>query len=525
MWNRALLLFFFALVLTGLTPMTYAAKRDLRIGLATSITSIDPHYHNLSPNNSLARHVFETLVRQDVNQRLGPGLARNWRPIDDLTWEINLRRNVRFHDGSAFTANDVAFTLKRAGNVPNSPSSFAVFTRGIVDIKVVDDLTLVLKTAGPNPMLPYELAAVPIVSRKHGETATTDDYNSGKAAIGTGPYRFVSYTPNQQIVLKANFGYWGGEEPWETVTFKMLASPAARVAALLSGDVDLIESVPTTDIAALTKNPKIEIASKISNRLIYLAMEQGHEVAPFVTDRQGKPLSRNPFKDVRVSKAVSLALARDALASRIMEGKAIAASQILPDGFPGVSRQLKSTRADPVAAKRLLAEAGYPEGFTVTLFATNNRYINDDKIAQAIAQMLTRAGFDAKVETLPASVFFSRATKREFGLFMAGWGAETGESGSALKALLATVDTAKGMGTANRGRYSNPRFDEVLGEAMVTIDTLKREALLARANEIGFGDLGIVPVHHEISTWGVSRRAAFKARTDQYMLAMEARPR
>jgi peptide/nickel transport system substrate-binding protein len=521
-----LLLYWFISCLTVVTVTPCAAQsRELRIGLAAAITSLDPHFHNLSPNNSLSRHMFETLIRQDVNQKLGAGLARNWRAVDALTWEFSLRRNVRFHDGAPFTADDVVFSLQRAGNLPNSPSSFSIFTRALTEVKAIDDFTVLMRTAAPHPLLPYEIAAVPIVSKKVGQNASTDDYNSGKAAVGTGPYRFASYVPNQQVVLKANFGYWGGEEPWETVTFKLLPNAAARVAALLSGDVQVIEAVPTADISALSRNAKIEVVGKISNRLIYLAMEQGFDTAPFVTDKAGRPLTANPFRDARVRRAISLAVSREAIVARIMEDRALAASQILPDGFPGTSKKLRPERADLAQARRLLAEAGYPNGFALTLHASNNRYINDEKIAQALAQMFTRAGIDTKVETMPASVFFSRATKREFGLFMAGWGAETGESAAALKALVASNDPQRGMGTANRGRYSSAPFDKVLNEALVTIDTTAREALLARANEIAFGDLGVIPLHHEISTWAVSKSVTIKARTDQYTLAMEVRPK
>lgn len=499
--------------------------KELKVGLAATITSMDPHFHNYSPNNSMARHIFEPLIRQDVNQKLVPGLARTWRNVDALTWEFTLRRQVRFHDGTPFTAADVVFTLKRAGNVPNSPSSFSVFTRAVTETQVVDDVTLLIKTATPHPLLPYELAAVPIVSRKHADGASTDDFNSGKAAIGTGPYKFSSYVPNQQVVLKANYGYWGGEEPWESVTFKQLPNAAARVAALLSGDVQLIEAVPTADIPQLMKNPRVELASRISNRLIYIAMEQGNERAPNTFDKAGKPLNQNPFKDVRVRRALSRAIDRDALSARVMEGKSMAAGQILPDGFAGVSKAIKAEKVDARESRRLLSDAGYPNGFTVTLHATNNRYINDEKLAQAIAQMWTRVGIETKVETQPASVFFTRATKREFAAFMAGWGGETGEAGSSLKAMLATHNPARGMGTTNRGRYSNAAFDKVLDEALTTMDTPKREALLARANEIAFADVGIIPVHYEVSTWAVAKGFAVRARTDQYTLAMEVRPK
>ena len=520
------LLLVFAMVLGPMSAASAQTKaRDISIGLQAAISSMDPHYHNVGPNNAMLRHVFESLVAVDENQKFVPGLATSWKPLDDLTWEFKLRKNVRWHDGSPFTADDVAFTISRAPNVPNSPSSFATFTRAIVDVKVVDPHTIILKTATPHVLMPSDLSSVRIVSRKFGEKATTEDYNAGRAAIGTGPYKFQEYMPNQRIVLKANYGYWGGEEPWDVVTFKMLTNPAARVAALLSGDVQMIETVPTADITQLAKNPKFATVDKISNRVIYVHLQQSTDKSPpFVTGKDGKPLDKNPFRDARVRKALSMAVNRDAIVSRVMEGKAVTAAQLLPDIFYGTSKKLKPMKFDPEGAKKLLAEAGYPNGFSMTIHGPNNRYINDSNIAQALAQMYTRIGIDTKVETMPSSVYFTRATKLEFGYMLLGWGTESGEQGSAMRSLLATFDSAKGMGVTNRGRYSNPAFDKVLSDALVTMDSKKREAMIIQAAEMVMGDVGLIPLHYEVSTWAVSKGLKYTARTDQYTLAMSLRP-
>jgi peptide/nickel transport system substrate-binding protein len=523
--TRTLRIALAALALAAVPPAVAAKDREVSIGLQAAITSMDPHYHNLSPNNSMMLHVFEPLIKRDANQKPVPGLATAWKAVDDLTWEFKLRKNVRFHDGSPFTADDVAFTLKRVPNVPNSPSSFATFTKPIVDVKVVDPHTIVFKTATPHVLLPSDLASVLIVSKGAGEKAATEDYNSGKAAIGTGPYQFAEYIPNQRVVLKANYGYWGGEEPWDKVTFKILTNPAARVAALLSGDVQMIETVPTSDIARLSKDPKFNLVDKVSNRVIYVHLNQSTEKSPpFVTDKTGKPLEKNPFRDARVRKALSMAINRDAIADRVMEKKAVPAAQLLPDFFYGTSKKLKPAKFDPEGAKKLLAEAGYPNGFAITIHGPNNRYINDDKIAQAIAQFYTRAGIDAKVETMPSAVYFTRATKLEFGYMLLGWGTESGEQGSSLRSLLATFDAAKGMGVTNRGRYSNPELDKALGIALVTMDEKKREALIQQAAEIAMNDTALIPIHYEVSTWAAAKGLRYQARTDQYTLASGLKP-
>ena len=515
-----------ALLVVALAPAAHAQKeREVSIGLQAAITSIDPHYHNLSPNNSLLLHVFEPLVKRDANQKMVPGLAVSWKALDDLTWEFKLRKGVKFHDGTPFTADDVVATYKRAPNVPNSPSSFATFTKPIVDTKVVDPYTIVFKTSGPHVLLPSDLGSVYILPKAVAEKATTEDFNSGKAAIGTGPYKFVEYVPNQRVVLKANYGYWGGEEPWDKVTFKILTNSAARVAALLSGDVQMIETVPTSDIAQLSSDKKFALADKVSNRVIYVHLNQWNDkTVPFVTAKDGKPLDKNPFKDARVRKALSMAINRDAIAERVMEKKAVPAAQLLPDFFYGTSKKLKPPKYDPEGAKKLLAEAGYPNGFTLTIHGPNNRYINDDKVAQAIAQFYSRAGLEAKVETMPSNVYFTRATKGEFGYMVLGWGTESGEQGSSLRSLLATHDPAKGMGVTNRGRYSNPAFDKEVADALVTMDDKKREAMIQHAAETVMNDTGLIPIHYEVSTWATAKGLKYTPRTDQYTLATELKP-
>jgi peptide/nickel transport system substrate-binding protein len=503
-----------------------ANAADLIIGLSTPVTSLDPHFHNLTPNNSLGRHVFETLIRQDESQRLLPGLAESWKPLNDLEWEIKLRKGVKFHNGQNFTADDVIATFTRVPNVPNSPASFAFFVRPIVEIKAVDPLTIRLKTDKPHPLLPNDLGAVMILPKSIAETAKTEDFNSGKAMIGTGPFQLVEYASGDRVVLKRYDAYYGQKPAWTTVRFKMIPSAPARVAALLAGDVQMIEGVPTADIPKLSKDSRVTVSSAVSNRIIYLHMDSGREKnSPFVTTVDGKPMEANPLRDPRVRRAISKMIDRDAIVSRIMEGQAVAAGQLLPEQFFGTSKTLKPEKYDPEGAKKLLAEAGYPNGFGLTLHAPNNRYINDAAVAQAVAQFLSRNGIPTKLETMPSNVFFSRGSKLEFSFLLAGWGSETGETSSPLRALLATFDQKAGLGTANRGRFSDPGVDALLTQALTTIDDTKRGIMLARASEKAVGEMmGLVPLHYEVSTWATRKDLAYKPRADQYTFAYETRP-
>lgn len=498
--------------------------QSITIGLGGDITAFDPHYHNVGPNNAATAHVFERLVQMDERQRLVPGLALSWKPIDDLNWEFKLRRGVKWHDGSEFTAEDALFSFDRVPKVPNSPSSFSTYVRPIKTAKAVDTYTLLLTTEKPHALLPNDLTTVSIVSKKAATGASTEDFNSGKATIGTGPYKFVRFAKGDRVELVRNDAWWGGKTPWEKATLRILTNDPARVAALLAGDIQAIENVPTADMTRLKNDKGLAISRVGSNRLIYLHLDSNRDVSPFVTDKQGKPLAKNPLKDARVRKAISLALNRDAIVSRVMEGEAVAAGQPLPDGYPGTSKTLKPDKFDAAQAKKLLAEAGYPDGFGITIHAPNNRYVNDEQIAQAVAQMLTRAGIATRVEAMPSSVFFTRATKLDFSLMLLGWSAGSGEMSDSLRPLLGTFDAKKGWGNANRGRYSNSKFDAMLDDALVTINDAKREALLARATEIAMADQGIVPLHFQMNTWATKKQLTYTPRTDEYTLAWMFKP-
>lgn len=504
-----------------------AAAQELKIGLASEPSSVDPHYHVLTPNNMVNRHIYEALIGQDRKQALVPGLAESWKAVDDTTWEFKLRTNVRFHDGSQFTADDVIATFERAPNVPKSPSSFAHYIRGKTFEKV-DSHTIRVKTATPAPLVPTDISQIYIIPASC-KTTTTEEFNAGKcAAGGTGPYRQVEFVPGDRLVLARNDAHWAGKPEWSKVTFRFVTSAPTRVAALLAGDVDLIENVPTADVARLKSDAKLSVVSEVSNRVIYFHMDHFRDISPFVTAKDGSQI-KNPLRDKRVRQALSMAINRPAIVSRIMENEAIAAGQLLPDGFFGTSKKLKPTPFNLDAAKKLLAEAGYPNGFKLKMHGPNGRYLNDTKIIEAVAQMFARLGIDTDVETLPPANFFSRASQGapgnlpEFSFILVGWSAGTGESSDSLKALLATFDSSKGMGATNRGRYSNPAFDAKVVEGLRTVDDARRNAIFAEAMEIGMEDVGLIPIHYQLNTWATKKGIIYEARSDEYTLAMSTR--
>jgi len=513
-----------ALVAAGLAlaaPLS-ASAQELRMALSSEPSAMDPHFHNLTPNNALTSHVFERLVHFDDKQALIPGLATSWKTVDDNTWEFKLRTGVKWHDGSLLTADDVIFTMERAPNVENSPGSFALYVRGKTFTKV-DDHTVRVTTKEPYPLMPNDMATIAIISRKAASGAKTDDFNTGKAAIGTGPFKFSEFVKGDRYVVVRNDDHWDGKSKWEKVTIRPIKTGPARVAALLAGDVDVIEEVPTTDIGRLQGDAKVSLSQGLSNRVIYFHIDHWRDETPFVTANDGSKI-KNPLKDVRVRKALSKAINRPAIVDRLMEKAALPASQFLAEGFFGVSKNLKPEAFDPDGAKKLLADAGFPKGFKMTLHGPNGRYINDARMAEAVAQMFTRIGVETKVETMPPAVFFNRASagaggNPEFSFILVGWGSGTGEVSSPLKSLVATFDKTKGMGTANRGRYSNPELDKVIDQALATVDDAKRAELLAKASEIAIEDVGIIVSHYQLNTWATRRGLAYTPRTDEYTIA------
>ncbi len=497
---------------------------NIVIGLSADVTAIDPHYHNLTPNNAVATHLFDFLVARNEKSQLLPGLATEWKAIEPTVWEFKLRKGVRFSDGSEFTAADVVASIERVPKVPKSPSPFTAYTKQITKIDVVDPYTIRFRTAQPYPLMPSDMVQIAIVS-KSAASASTDDFNTGKAAIGTGPYKLVRYAKGDRIELERNDNWWGGKTPWEKVTLRLVTNDAARVAALLSGDVQAIENVPTADVAKLKQDKRLALFRQTSDRLMYVHMDSNRDVTPTVTAKDGKPLATNPLKDPRVRKAMSMAINRPLIVERVMEGEAVPAGQLVPDFLFGATKNLKVEKHDPEGARKLLAEAGYPDGFALTLHATNNRYVNDAKIAQALAQMWTRAGLKTEVVAMPSATFFPQATELKFSVLQAGWSTGTGEASSSLKALLMTFNREKGFGTANRGRYSNGKVDALTEDALMTVDDVKREAYLQRATELAIGDTGLIPLHFQVSIWAARDGVGYTPRVDEQTLAHKFVPR
>lgn len=508
-----------------LSLITPAYAQNLNIGVGSAPISADPHFSVLTPNVSLASHSYDALINRDASSKPIPGLALSWRLLDDTTWEFKLRPGVKFHNGDDFTAEDVAHTLARVPQVVNSPGSFALYVRPFIGVIIVDPLTIRLKTAAVYPLAPVDLREIKIIPRATGATPATEDFNNGTHMIGTGPYRLVSFRPGDRAQLERNETYWGPKPHWQRVNYRFIPNDGARTAALLSGDVALIEAVPTTDAARLRTDPRVRIAETLSSRLIYLWLDRSRTgPTPFVQGPNGEILEKNPLNDLRVRQALSMAINRAAITERVMENAAIPSAQFLPPGSFSYVPGLQPPAYDPQRAKQLLAEAGFPNGLRITLHGPNDRYVNDAKIIQAVGQMWTRIGVQTQVEPSTFPNFMSHVVKQDFSAFLLGWGTSSGEASNPLRALVATVNAERGRGSSNRGRYSNPAIDQTIEQAMITADDGAREKLLQDATRRAVEDVAFIPLHNQMNIWGMSPKYTYTARQDEETHAMSMLP-
>jgi len=340
--------------------------------------------------------------------------------------------------------------------------------------------------------------------------------------VGTGPFKFAAFARGDRVDMTRNDQYWGDKPAWDKVSMRIITASAPRLAALLAGDVDLIETVPTADLAKLKANPKFTLEQRTSWRTIFWHVDQQARRSPFVTDRAGKPLDKNPLADARVRLAMSKAIDRKALTARTMEGLALPASNIVAPGIFGYNDALQVEAYDPEGAKKLLAEAGYPDGFGLTLHGPNNRYINDERIVQTVAQFFSRIGIVTKVQTLPLSVYFTKARTGEFSMALLGWGTLAADFG--LRTLVGTPNASTGWGTWNWGRYSNPKVDELVKSALSSVDAGKREAYARDAAAIALKEVAVIPLHHQVASWAMRRGLAYPGRVDEFTFAYQVRP-
>jgi peptide/nickel transport system substrate-binding protein len=513
-----------AIALLSLAPVSGPARaQTLRIGTQSPFV-IDPHYRFLGPDMAAARMVFDSFVGRDGESVWVPALALSWTPVDETTWEFKLRPGVTFSDGTPFTADDVAYSFQRVMTL-ETPSSYRSNMRSIVRWEVVDPLTLRVITDRPNAVLPGQLTNIFIVSRKM-EAASLDDIQAGRAALGTGPFKVDSYLNGVRLQLTRNDRYWGQKPAWEHVDERVMSNDAARISALLAGDVDLIDDVAPTDAATLQREPAVKVYRHASDRVMFLVPNVRLDSLPLLTDETGAPLPHNPLRDVRVRRAVSLAINRETLAARGLDGAAVPNGALVPASFGGYDPAPPVPPYDPAAARKLLAEAGYPNGFGMTIACTNDRYFADAKVCQILGQMLERIGLRMKVETQPGNVLFGRLRPESntYPLVLLGQSNSTSRDPThVLDLALHTLDRKAGLGSSNRGGFSDPKLDQMIDAAVARIDD-KREAALHDAMMYGVQIGALIPLYTQVVLTAARNGILYHPRMDEQTVAQAAFP-
>jgi peptide/nickel transport system substrate-binding protein len=504
-----------------------AAAQDLRIGVRAALDVADPA-SSYSPNRNITLQIYEPLLLQDAALKPVAGLATAWRMRDATTWEFTLRDGVTFHDGSPLTAEDIAHTVAR-NMATDTPQTYKSDLREVVSIEADGPRTVVIRTRSPSPQLPFSLATFGIVSARATRDAKPDDFRGGKAAVGTGPYRWDQWTPGQGVTLTRNPNYWGAAPHWNKVDFRFVPNDSARVASLLAGDLDVIDAVPPGLTTRVEQSGSTHLLSTTAIMMIYLQLEIGREQSPYVTGADGQPLPKNPFRDLRVRQAFSAAINRAAIAERAMEGAAEPAGQFMAPGLDNHDEGLKPQPYDPARARGLLAEAGYPKGFGMNLACSNDRYPGDARVCQALGQMLGAVGIQAKVETVPISILFRRRTsgadgRPDMAAFMLGYGSPNGLATSALSSLVQTMDRNRGKGGNNYTGYSNGDVDAMIDAAETEADNSKRSALVRQATRKVIEDGAVVPVYFTKAIWGMRRDLTLTPRADAFTFVDTIRP-
>ena len=513
-----------AFALAASAALAPAGAQNLNIGIQNEPNTMDPQWHLLGNNTAAMRNQYDTLVGRDVNLQDQPSLALSWKVIDDTTWEFKLRPGVTFHDGSPFTAEDVKFTIARIPTLQGNPSSYGVYTNQIKEVVVVDPLTVRFITIGAAPLLPTNLSNVFMMSSAKG-VQPTGDFNTAKASIGTGPFKLVSWAPGTPQMLARNDAYWGGKSHWATLKISPIANNPARVAALLTGDVDFINRVPVADVEKLKTDARVRVFSGPSAYVYMVYPEVGADQPPGVKDNAGQSMAKNPWRDPKVRQALSLAINRDALVERVMEGLAVKMTQPVPDTMFGASPRIPAAPFNVERARALMAEAGYKDGFQAELSCPNDRFPNDAKICEAVAQQYSRIGIKITVSAYPSAVFFPRRAKREFGLSMAGWGSLTGEASYFFGAVIHTADRERGLGAINVSGVSDGEIDTIIRDARVMLDAPKRRAALERVSEVMVERNWVIPVlaFGTVSA-GRTGKVSYTTRQDEETMAIEVLP-
>ncbi len=507
------------MLIASLAMLSVANAKTIRIGNQGDALSMDPHSLNESLQLSVTGNVYEGLTGRNKDLSLAPLLATSWKQTSPTVWRFELRKNVKFHDGSPFTADDVIFTFQRSGG---DGSDMKSYTNDVSEIKKVDAHTVEFITKAPFPILPEVISLLYIMSKKWSEdNQATKPVDRRKGienaasfrANGTGPYRLRERQPGIKTTFSRNGNYWGKIDGNITeVIYTPITNDATRVAALVSGEIDVMEPVPVQDVARVNASANARAMQGPELRTIFLGMDQKRDELLYSSVK-----GKNPFKDKRVRQAFYQAIDIEGIKRTVMRGAANPTALMVGPGINGFDAAMnKRLPFDTEAAKKLMAEAGYPNGFEVSMNCPNDRYVNDGEICQAVAANLSRIGVKINLQAEGKGTYFPKILRRDTSFYLLGWTPGTYDSHNALNALTRCVDD-KGAGQFNLGAYCNPKVDELTLKIQSETDKAKRQAMIAEAFKIHADDIGHLPLHQQALAWGVSKKVDLVQLADNFM--------
>ncbi len=493
-----------------------AYAQTLRWAAQNDILTLDPHSQNHATTNAILMHAYEGLTRYNDKYQVEPALATKWTYISPTQVRFELRKGVKFHDGTPFTADDVVFSF---GRIRQPQGTMGIYVTGINEIKKIDDHTVDFIMAAPNPLLLRNIIDFRIMSKSWAEknkTTNAQDYKNkeenfaSRTVMGTGPYKITGWTPEQRITMTQNADWWDKHTGnVKEVIYTPIKSDPTRVAALLSGDVDMLTDLPTQDIARLRQDSKLKVVDGPEVRTIYLAPDMG---SPELKHSNIK--GKNPFADKRVRQALSMAIDREAIKRNIMRGLSIPAGLMVAPGVNGHSPELDTpVKTDVEGAKKLLADAGYPNGFEVRLNCPNNRYVNDEEICQAVVAMWARVGVKATLAAENMATFIQKVQNFDSSIYLLGWGVATYDAQYSLQSLIRTRTTGAD-GNFNFSKISDATVDRLVDAMKTETDATKRNTMIRDALVRTKEEVLTIPLHHQMRPWAMKAGVTTIHRSD-----------
>jgi len=508
-----------ACLAASLAVSALADAKTLRWAGRGDPQTMDPYSQNENLTNNVNALVYDTLVMRDRDLKIVPGLAASWEQVNATTWRFKLRPGVRFHDGAPLTADDVVFSYQRAAE---DTSQIRAYSKAAGKPRKVDDLTVEFVTDGPNPIELEHIANIYIMNKawceknkaqKPLDFKNKEEMITARNANGTGAFTLKSREPDVKTHLVKNPAWWGWKDKRfdgnvDEVIYTPITNDGTRLAALVAGNVDLINDPAPQDVPRLQQTPGVRVIEGFEQRIVFIGMDQGRDELLYSNVK-----GRNPFKDKRVRAALYHAVDIEAIHKATMRGLSKPSGAMTPSPVQTTAEIEKRFAHDPALSKKLLAEAGYPNGFEVQLDCPNNRYVNDEKICQALAAMWTKIGVNTRLVTMPRAQYFPKLEKLDTSLYMLGWGGASTDAIFTLQPVLSTF-SGKGDGDYNYGRYADPKFDAIVGEVKVEMNAEKRLALIRRALEIQRSEIYHLPLHRQVIPWAARSNVEIPHRAD-----------